>query len=135
MKKMQQGFTLIELMIVVAIIGILAAIAIPSYQDYTRKAQFSELLSMASAAKLAVNEYTIAKGGVPASGSSPTAIGFSSPATSLVSSIGWSTNRLVITATAKLGGATVSLTPTYTSGTGVTWKCAATSKYAPSSCK
>ncbi len=56
MKKMQQGFTLIELMIVVAIIGILAAIAIPAYQDYTIRAQVSEGLNLAAAAKAAVAE-------------------------------------------------------------------------------
>ncbi|HEX2139136.1 MAG TPA: pilin, partial [Woeseiaceae bacterium] len=57
MKKVQQGFTLIELMIVVAIIGILAAIAIPAYQDYTIRAQVSEGLNLASGAKVAVAEY------------------------------------------------------------------------------
>ena len=56
MRKMQQGFTLIELMIVVAIIGILAAIAIPAYQDYTIRAQVSEGMNLAAAAKAAVAE-------------------------------------------------------------------------------
>lgn len=56
MKKNQQGFTLIELMIVVAIIGILAAVALPAYQDYTARAKVSEALSLAGAAKAAVTE-------------------------------------------------------------------------------
>ncbi|MDO9596633.1 MAG: pilin [Azoarcus sp.] len=56
MKKVQQGFTLIELMIVVAIIGILAAVALPAYQDYTVRAKVSEGIVLASAAKLAVTE-------------------------------------------------------------------------------
>jgi type IV pilus assembly protein PilA len=56
MKKMQQGFTLIELMIVVAIIGILAAIAIPAYQDYTARAQMSEAMSLGSGVRTSVTE-------------------------------------------------------------------------------
>ena len=67
--KKQQGFTLIELMIVVAIIGILAAIAIPAYQDYTIRAQVSEGLNLAGGAKAAVTEYTMDTGNFPATNS------------------------------------------------------------------
>ena len=66
MKRVQQGFTLIELMIVVAIIGILAAIAIPAYQDYTIRAQVTEGLNLAAAAKAAVAETFINRGTLPA---------------------------------------------------------------------
>jgi type IV pilus assembly protein PilA len=65
-RKLQQGFTLIELMIVVAIIGILAAIAIPAYQDYTIRAQVSEGLSLADGAKTAMTEYYTNHGTWPA---------------------------------------------------------------------
>src|SRR5688572_19255889 len=66
LKTAQKGFTLIELMIVVAIIGILAAIAIPAYQDYTIRAQVTEGLNMAGAAKAAISESFSANGAWPA---------------------------------------------------------------------
>lgn len=70
MNQAQQGFTLIELMIVVAIIGILAAVAIPAYQDYTIRAQVSEGLSLASGSKTAVTEYYSSRGKFPSTNAS-----------------------------------------------------------------
>ena len=78
--KKQQGFTLIELMIVVAIIGILAAIAIPAYQDYTIRAQVSEGLNLAGGAKAAVSEFTMDTGRYP---SDSTTAGIATTATDI----------------------------------------------------
>lgn len=65
MKRIQQGFTLIELMIVIAIVGILAAVALPAYQDYTVRAKLAEALARGSEAKTSVTEYYSAKGRFP----------------------------------------------------------------------
>ena len=65
MKRIQQGFTLIELMIVVAIVGILAAIALPAYQDYIVRSKMSETMAAIAACKTSVAEYTSTKGTRP----------------------------------------------------------------------
>ncbi len=65
MKNIQKGFTLIELMIVIAIIGILAAVALPAYQDYTKRAKLSEVMILASKDKLTVSEYFLSVGNFP----------------------------------------------------------------------
>ncbi len=126
MKNVQKGFTLIELMIVVAIIGILAAVAIPAYQDYTRKARFSEVVSLTGAYKTAV-ELCISEQGVEV-GATPTACGFGengvpgAPATTANLNTLSVTSAGVITAEAnpQAGSVTFIITPNVVTG-GVTW--------------
>jgi len=84
LKQVQKGFTLIELMIVIAIIGILAAIAIPAYQDYTIRAQASEGLTVASAVQVAIADYYAQNGTFPTAitgGSAASALNFTSQPT------------------------------------------------------
>jgi len=79
MKHSQKGFTLIELMIVVAIIGILAAIAVPAYQDYTIRSRVSEGASLAGAAKTAVDVYFSETGSLSSTPGTPASLGLASP--------------------------------------------------------
>ena len=139
-RSVQKGFTLIELMIVVAIIGILAAVALPAYQDYTARAKVSEGLIQASAAKLAVAETAASLGGL--SKVTQANSGFSFTATTYVASIAIA-NAGEITVTTKNTGAkgtapAFKLTPTANAGDVIQWKCAKSagdSKYLPATCR
>lgn len=132
--QMQKGFTLIELMIVVAIIGILAAIALPAYQDYTRRAQASEIILAASSARTCVQEiYQSAPGAVDASNCED---GF--VATQYATSLAV-TEAGLITVGGSVGGPTtveVELTPTVAAGNITGWTCAGTPEnLMPGSCR
>ena len=133
MKRVQQGFTLIELMIVVAIIGILAAVALPAYRDYTVRAKVSEVLLAASSGKTSIAEYVNSSGALP-----PNTFTIESQTSKYVSSVTWDGTKIIATATgdAAITGSTIELTGA-ASGGQVTWTCAGTidSKYRPSSCR
>ena len=138
MKKIQSGFTLIELMIVVAIIGILAAIAIPQYQNYVARAQASEALSLASGAKVAIAEYANTNGSYPDGVTSEacttdcnsafgleaaTSISGKFVASVTVSEAGVVTALFGPAAHAKLAGGSMTLTPSAASGGSISWTC------------
>lgn len=135
----QKGFTLIELMIVVAIIGILAAIAIPAYQDYTVRARVSEGLSAAAAVKATVSENISNNGGALAADN---CVGFTDneTATDNVESVKCTAadGVITVTMTEKAQGVSFTLTPDPTAN-GVTWKCEAEGdtdvKYLPAECR
>ena len=139
MKSMQKGFTLIELMIVVAIIAILTAIALPAYQDYTIRSKTSEAFTQLDAAKLAVTETAATVGGL--SKVTATNWGYSFAATTYVTSITMdATTKAVKAATSpNVGTATfdITLTPTATTTGVIQWKCTSTgaAKYVPASCR
>ena len=145
MKRTQQGFTLIELMIVVAIIGILAAVALPAYRDYTVRAKVSEMILAGSSAKNGVTEYVNTNGKIPLTADYTP----ETQASKYVASVAWAATdaagpgQIVVTATTAetaISGKKIVLEAAL-AGSQVTWTCktAATDgldpKYLPSSCK
>jgi type IV pilus assembly protein PilA len=152
MSAVQRGFTLIELMIVIAIVGILAAVALPAYQDYTVRAKVSEVIMAATPAKTAVSEAFQTTGVLP-----PTDFLLNIPATTYVASASYTQlaadnlaspavpakASIVVLAQGdpRLNGKSLVLTGTPVNGGQITWECrgAATSgieaKYLPASCK
>jgi len=138
--KKQQGFTLIELMIVVAIIGILAAIAIPAYQDYTIRAQVSEGLNLAAGSKTAVTEFYQDTGNWPADN---TTAGVEAPANingKYTTSVNIALASITVTygseANTNITGSTLTLTATDNVGA-VEWDCTAgfANKWLPAACR
>jgi type IV pilus assembly protein PilA len=146
MNKMQKGFTLIELMIVIAIIAILAAIALPAYQDYVVKSRASEAQILLDGLKVVVAENAAAGAADLGQGAQLVAVADGSPNVS-TTAITPGTGVIIATMTAKSGGVgtTITLTPN-AGGAGlvagtppigvITWVCTATvpQKYLPSTC-
>jgi len=135
----QGGFTLIELMIVVAIIGILAAVAIPAYQDYTAKAQVSEAFSLASAAKSAVSLYYAETGAFPTTNAMAGIAGAATINGTYVTSVTIGTGgaiTILFAAPAVESGNSVILTPTANGGS-TAWACTSTTivaNHLPNTC-
>jgi type IV pilus assembly protein PilA len=139
MKRVQKGFTLIELMIVVAIIGILAAVALPAYQDYTTRSKVSEVVLMSAPAKLAVSETSSSLGGLGSVTAANSGYVFPG-ATKYVSGVAITDATGVVVVTSSLtglGGSTITLTPTDAGAGQLKWTCttAMTKKFVPAECR
>jgi type IV pilus assembly protein PilA len=137
MRSIQKGFTLIELMIVVAIIGILAAIALPAYQDYTIRSKVSELILAASAARTAITEKYQSDSDSTAMGNGTSITAFGKILGATVAADGVVTITGSSASTSVGTAVTVVLTPTVNSAAGtLTWSCTGTpSRYMPGSCR
>jgi type IV pilus assembly protein PilA len=148
MTRTEQGFTLIELMIVVAILGILAAIAIPAYQEYTVRAQVAEGAQLADGVKTALAEYYHSTGRAPSANASVGLPSASSISGKYVDSVNVSPGRITahfsnaagFEASPKIAGQTLVFSAGYSSDEGsMTWSCknfsSIESKYRPQGCR
>jgi type IV pilus assembly protein PilA len=137
-RHIQAGFTLIELMIVVAIIGILAAVALPAYQDYTVRAKTTEVILAASSLKNDVAEYVTMYSALPPGASIAAGTGGSKYVTSVTYADGGVITATATSAEPKISGATITMTAALNaSANQVNWTCGGSidAKYRPSSCK
>ncbi|KOR41188.1 competence protein [Xanthomonas oryzae] len=132
--KKQQGFTLIELMIVVAIIAILAAIALPAYQDYTIRSRVSEMAVLASGAKATIGENVANENAINTNACRGVAT-FTTPTTN-TASLACASGVITVTGTAKAATVNLTYTPTLVDA-GIRWTCSSTSpaKYLPAECR
>jgi len=140
MKSVQKGFTLIELMIVVAIIGILAAIAIPAYQDYTVRSRVSELMVAGSAAKATVAENIANNGGEIAEKGNCRGVEDARHPTANLQSLKCKDEdgTITITGTSAARGVVITLTPTVNDDNTVVWTCTSAKdnhRYVPAECR
>ncbi len=143
MKKVQQGFTLIELMIVVAIIGILAAIAVPMYLDYTVRSQISEGLNLSGGAKAAVTEFYQDRGVFPSNNAEAGVEAAANIQGKYVSSVAVVDEVITVQygndANAQILGETITLTADTTTVGSVKWVCASggviPDKHLPAACR
>ena len=137
MKQIQKGFTLIELMIVVAIIGILAAVALPAYQDYTIRAKVSELVLAASGFKTSIAEKAASDGSLTSAGVGLTVTNGGKITGGSVTDAG----VVTVSGSATSVGTAVSiiLTPSITASGSVAWACSTNNssvfKYVPAECR